>query len=78
VWRQTGTKEKTTYKKYCKWAQLGLNLDLPLKNAPVEHFRQGLDCRVGSRPDGATEAMIDSVLYVITLRMQKAFKDVGL
>jgi hypothetical protein len=60
------------------WAQLGLNLDLLLRKAPVELFKQGLDCRGGSRPDGATEAMIDSGLYVITLTMQKAFKDVGL
>ena len=64
-WRQTGVKEKTTYKMNCKWliikwAQLGSNLDLPLRKAPGELFRQGLDCRGGSRPDGSTEALIDA------------------
>ena len=32
---------------YQPWAQLGSNLDLPLKNTPVEHFRQGLECGGG-------------------------------
>jgi hypothetical protein len=46
---------------YQSWAQLGSNLDMPLRNAPVEHFRHGLDCRGGSRPDGATEAIFDTL-----------------
>jgi hypothetical protein len=28
------------------WAQLGSNLDLLQRKAPVELFKQGLDCRV--------------------------------
>ena len=41
-----------------KWAQLGSNLDPLLKNAPVEHFKRGLDCRGGSRPDGSTKPTV--------------------
>ena len=61
TWRKTGEKQKASQKWICKaltfkWAQLGSNLDPLLKNAPVEHFKRGLDCSGGSRPDGATEA----------------------
>jgi hypothetical protein len=31
------------------WAQLGSNLDLLLRKAPVELFKQGLACRAGVR-----------------------------
>jgi len=48
TWQQTGATEKTTYKMNCKWliikwTQLGSNLDLPWRNGPVDHSRQGLD-----------------------------------
>ena len=41
-----------------KWAQLGSNLDNPLKKGPWDLFRVGLDCSGGSRPDGATKPMM--------------------
>jgi len=38
-----------------KWAQLGSNLDLPIINGPVDHFRQGLDCGGGVRAQLGTQ-----------------------
>jgi len=71
-WRQTGVKEKTSYKMNCKWlimkwAQLGSNLDSPFRIGPVDQFRRGLDCGGGSNLDGATEAMVDSGIDAYTL-----------
>ena len=34
------------------------NLDLPLRNCPVDSFREGLDCRGGFEPDGSTDALL--------------------
>ena len=57
----------------CKalWARLGSNLDSPLRIGPVDQFRRGLACGGGSRPDGSTEAMVDSRIDAYTLLMQK-------
>ena len=75
-------KEKTTYKMNCKWliikwAQLGSNLDPLLRKAPVELFKRSLDCGGGSRPVGATEAMVDLGIYAYTLLMQKSLQRCG-
>ena len=39
----------------------------PLKIVPVEHFRQGLDCGGGSRPDGFTDACNYILRFWITV-----------
>lgn len=57
------------------WHQRKNHLDLPLRNAPVEHFKQWVDCGEGSRSDGTTETtkrVVDDCNLIELKTLQRA------